>query len=74
MNRFQDELLWASFWLFEATGDENYLEYTSVKAQELGGTGWAMTQFGWDVKYSGLQVLASKVIPLCFITVIFFAG
>ncbi|BBM99335.1 endoglucanase [Marchantia polymorpha subsp. ruderalis] len=59
---YGDELLWASFWLFEATGDENYLEYTSVKAQELGGTGWAMTQFGWDVKYSGLQVLASKIL------------
>ncbi|KAL2651512.1 hypothetical protein R1flu_019640 [Riccia fluitans] len=59
---YGDELLWASFWLFEATGEEHYLEYTSVSAIELGGTGWAMTQFGWDVKYAGLQVLASKIL------------
>ena len=30
-------------------------------AHGLGGTGWAMTEFSWDVKYAGLQVLATKV-------------
>ncbi|CAM6082282.1 unnamed protein product [Calypogeia fissa] len=59
---YGDELLWAAFWLFEATGDRTYLNYTINNADELGGTGWAMNQFGWDVKYAGLQVLASKIL------------
>ena len=27
----------------------------------FGGTGWAMTEFSWDAKYAGIQILASKV-------------
>lgn len=54
--------MWAALWLFEATSDDHYLDYAIQNAQSLGGTGWAMTEFSWDVKYAGLQVLASKVI------------
>ncbi|KAK6129947.1 hypothetical protein DH2020_036341 [Rehmannia glutinosa] len=28
--------------------------------EALGGTGWAMTEFGWDVKYPGVQTLVAK--------------
>jgi len=28
----------------------------------MGGTGWTMTEFGWDVKYAGVQTLVAKVI------------
>lgn len=57
----QDELLWAAMWLHEATGQESYLQYVAENAQQLGGTGWAMDQFGWDNKYAGVQLKAAKV-------------
>ena len=57
----QDELLWAAKWLHEATGDLSYMNYLTDNAGPLGGTGWQMTEFSWDVKYAGVQVLTSKV-------------
>ncbi|KAJ7557448.1 hypothetical protein O6H91_05G127300 [Diphasiastrum complanatum] len=59
---YADELLWAAMWLYQATGDEYYLKYVADNAQSLGGTGWSMREFSWDVKYAGVQVLASKVL------------
>ncbi|CAM0901689.1 unnamed protein product [Alopecurus aequalis] len=59
---YQDELLWAAVWLYEATGDDNYLDYAIRNADSLGGTGIAMTDFSWDNKYVGVQVLLSKVL------------
>lgn len=57
----QDELLWSAAWLYEATNEEYYLNYLGNNGEALGGTGWAMREFGWDVKYAGAQVLVSKV-------------
>lgn len=57
---YADELLWAAAWLHEATGDQSYMNYLIDNAVSLGGTGWQMTEFSWDVKYAGVQVLASK--------------
>ena len=37
------------------------MNYLTDNAGPLGGTGWQMTEFSWDVKYAGVQVLASKV-------------
>uniref|UniRef100_J3MT42 cellulase n=1 Tax=Oryza brachyantha TaxID=4533 RepID=J3MT42_ORYBR len=34
----------------------------AAMADEFGGTGWAITEFSWDVKYAGLQILAAKVL------------
>ena len=59
---YRDELLWAAFWLHRATGGREYLDYAVANAYDFGGTGWAITEFSWDVKYAGLQVLASKVL------------
>ncbi|XP_039820103.1 endoglucanase 13-like [Panicum virgatum] len=59
---YQDELLWAAAWLYEATGDEGYLRYVSQNAEAFGGTGWSVLEFSWDNKYAGLQVLLSKVL------------
>ncbi|RLM73041.1 endoglucanase 13 [Panicum miliaceum] len=59
---YQDELLWAAAWLYEATGDEEYLRYVSQNAEAFGGTGWSVLEFSWDNKYAGLQVLLSKVL------------
>lgn len=57
---YDDELLWAAAWLYQATNDRYYLDYLANNGDALGGTGWGMTEFGWDVKYAGAQVLASK--------------
>ncbi|KAH9625422.1 hypothetical protein KSS87_011908 [Heliosperma pusillum] len=57
---YADELLWAAAWLYKATNDEYYLNYLGKNGESLGGTGWGMTEFGWDVKYAGVQVLVSK--------------
>ncbi|KAL3619585.1 Endoglucanase [Castilleja foliolosa] len=49
-----DELLWAAAWLYKATNEDYYLDYLGYNGDKLGGTGWAMTEFGWDVKYPGV--------------------
>lgn len=59
---YQDELLWAAAWLYEATGHEAHLRYVAQNADALGGTGWAVREFSWDNKYAGLQVLLSKLL------------
>lgn len=63
---YEDELLWAALWLYKATDKEDYLEYVINKANSFGGIGWAITEFSWDVKYAGLQIIASKVPTLTF--------
>ncbi|KAL8150386.1 hypothetical protein V2J09_020194 [Rumex salicifolius] len=59
---YYDELLWAAAWLYKATNENYYLNYLGANAESMGGTGWAMTEFGWDVKYAGVQVLVSKIL------------
>lgn len=58
---YKDELLWAALWLYKATDNEDYLKYVINMAHDFGGTGWAITEFSWDVKYAGLQLIASQV-------------
>lgn len=58
---YKDELLWAALWLYEATDNKQYLEYVVNKAHCFGGIGWAISEFSWDVKYAGVQLMASKV-------------
>jgi hypothetical protein len=60
---YMDELLWAALWLYKATDKEDYLRYMLEKANLFGGITWAMTEFSWDVKYVGVQIIASKVKP-----------
>ncbi|PKA65526.1 Endoglucanase 11 [Apostasia shenzhenica] len=59
---YKDELLWAALWLKKATGKTDYLDYAVSNAADLGGTRWEMTEFSWDVKYAGLQILAAKML------------
>ncbi|KAH7550143.1 hypothetical protein JRO89_XS13G0141700 [Xanthoceras sorbifolium] len=58
---YNDELLWAAAWLYEASGNQYYLDYLGRNGDSMGGTGWGMTEFGWDVKYAGVQTLVAKV-------------
>lgn len=60
----QDELLWAAAWLYQASNNQYYLNYLANNGDSMGGTGWGMTEFGWDVKYSGVQTLVAKVLLL----------
>lgn len=60
---YGDELLWAALWLHRATDSDRYMKYLLENADEFGGTGWAISEFSWDIKYAGVQVLASKVFP-----------
>ncbi|XP_073131702.1 endoglucanase 6-like isoform X1 [Henckelia pumila] len=59
---YADELLWAAAWLYKATHNEYYLNYLGDNGDSLGGTYWAMTEFGWDVKYAGVQTLVAKLL------------
>ena len=59
---YMDELLWAALWLYKATDREEYLKYVITKAHCFGGIGWAISEFSWDVKYAGLQIIASQVV------------
>ncbi|RAL39368.1 hypothetical protein DM860_002901 [Cuscuta australis] len=61
---YKDELLWAAFWLYRATEDEEYLRYAVDNAVPFGGTTWAISEFTWDIKYAGLQILASHILML----------
>ncbi|KAF7815873.1 endoglucanase 11-like [Senna tora] len=59
---YKDELLWAATWLYKATKREEYLKYVLENGYDFGGTTWAITEFSWDVKYAGVQIIASMVI------------
>ncbi|KAK9698537.1 hypothetical protein RND81_08G111200 [Saponaria officinalis] len=53
---YQDELLWAAAWLYKATRASKYANYV------LFNEGWSQTisEFSWDNKYAGVQILLSK--------------
>ncbi|XP_015973035.1 endoglucanase 11-like [Arachis duranensis] len=59
---YMDELLWAAIWLYRATQKEQYLMYFLENAKHFGGTTWFITEFSWDVKYAGLQAIASMLL------------
>ncbi|KAJ0046789.1 hypothetical protein Pint_04049 [Pistacia integerrima] len=58
---FMDELLWAALWLYKATDMEVYLKYVLENGHGFGGITWAITEFSWDVKYAGVQIIASML-------------
>lgn len=59
---YMDELLWAAMWLYKATDNPHFLNYVIDNAISFGGITWPITEFSWDVKYAGLQIMASMVI------------
>ncbi|KAJ4962530.1 hypothetical protein NE237_022469 [Protea cynaroides] len=58
---YDDELLWAASWLYQATGDNSYLEYVTVQNGEAFADWGNPTWFSWDNKLPGTQVLLSRV-------------
>ncbi|KAJ8433968.1 hypothetical protein Cgig2_033766 [Carnegiea gigantea] len=59
---YKDELLWAALWLYKATDNPVYLNYAIDNAKTFGGIGWAITEFSWDVKFAGVQILATQLL------------
>ncbi|KAK6132846.1 hypothetical protein DH2020_033409 [Rehmannia glutinosa] len=58
---YTDELLWAALWLYKATHNITYFNYAIQNAESFGGTTWAITEFSWDVKFAGAQILAAML-------------
>ncbi|CAO2829897.1 unnamed protein product [Amaranthus hypochondriacus] len=56
---YKDELLWAALWLYKATDNQHYLQYTLQNAHSFGGIGWSISEFSWDVKFAGLQIFVA---------------
>ncbi|OWM78337.1 endoglucanase 16 isoform X2 [Punica granatum] len=52
---YNDELLWAAAWLYKATRKSMYLTYIREEAISA-----AVTEFSWDLKYAGAQILLSE--------------
>uniref|UniRef100_A0A9I9D7H7 cellulase n=1 Tax=Cucumis melo TaxID=3656 RepID=A0A9I9D7H7_CUCME len=52
----------ATMWLHKASGKEEYLKYVIENALDFGGISWAINEFSWDIKYAGLQILASMLV------------
>ncbi|MED6115855.1 Endoglucanase [Stylosanthes scabra] len=57
---YNDELLWAAAWLYQASNNQYYLDYLGRNGDSMGGTSWGMSEFGWDVKYARVQTLVAK--------------
>ncbi|KAK3009825.1 hypothetical protein RJ639_013950 [Escallonia herrerae] len=55
---YQDELLWAAAWLHKATKATFYWTYVTENIHNLS----SFTEFGWDAKHAGINVLISKYI------------
>ncbi|KAM3407156.1 hypothetical protein ACQJBY_000917 [Aegilops geniculata] len=53
---FQDELLWASAWLYRATKDGKYLDFL----RQNQGSSNPVNEFSWDNKQVGAQMLAAQ--------------
>lgn len=51
----QDELVWGATWLYKATNTPDYWNY--VRNNIVGD----ITEFGWDSKHAGINVLVSQV-------------
>ncbi|KAB2627799.1 endoglucanase 16-like [Pyrus ussuriensis x Pyrus communis] len=53
---YNDELLWAATWLYIATKRHVYLKY--IQEEAISAT---VSEFSWDLKYAGAQVLLAKL-------------
>jgi len=58
---FGDELAWAATWLLRATNDRHYKAEVDKHFNEFKQLMGKPTQFGWDDKTAGVQVLLAEV-------------
>ncbi|KAJ0091629.1 hypothetical protein Patl1_13758 [Pistacia atlantica] len=52
---YNDELLWASTWLYFATKRSKYIQYIRENAISA-----SVAEFSWDLKYAGAQIMLSE--------------
>ncbi|CAA0822741.1 Endoglucanase 16 [Striga hermonthica] len=52
---YNDELLWAATWLYKATRRSLYMDFIQDEAISA-----AVSEFSWDLKYAGAQVILSQ--------------
>ncbi|WJX61819.1 cellulase [Trifolium repens] len=69
-----DELIWGAAWLYKASNDENYWNFVKSNIQMIESSdvvrnvngfkvliwGGSITEFGWDSKHGGINVLVSQ--------------
>ncbi|WCJ36498.1 glycosyl hydrolase 9B1 [Euphorbia peplus] len=53
---YQDELVWGAAWMYKATNDEKYWNYVQTNINNMDGS---FTEFGWDTKDAGINILVS---------------
>ncbi|KOM42110.1 hypothetical protein LR48_Vigan04g230800 [Vigna angularis] len=53
---YNDELMWAATWLYIATKRSVYLKYILEDSKSA-----SVSEFSWDLKYAGAQVLLSQL-------------
>jgi len=56
---YEDELVWAALWLYEATGEARYLAEAGAFNQEFGLSS-SRDEVSWDNKAIPVQVLLAK--------------
>ncbi|KAJ4706207.1 Endoglucanase [Melia azedarach] len=70
---FMDELIWGAAWLFKATNTQSYWKYVIdnipyldhsgiAEAQKAVFVGGSFSEFGWDTKHAGINVLVSRLV------------
>ncbi|GBG86555.1 hypothetical protein CBR_g41618 [Chara braunii] len=59
VSNYGDELLWGAAWLYRATNNAMFKNYTLQYAQFLGGY-TDRGEFSWDDKYAAVQVLMGR--------------
>ncbi|GKV14207.1 hypothetical protein SLEP1_g25110 [Rubroshorea leprosula] len=60
---YEDELIWAAAWLYNATKLEKYRNYIFQNMSKLEAyfSNGSFSEFGWDNKHAGINVLISKL-------------
>ncbi|KDP22412.1 hypothetical protein JCGZ_26243 [Jatropha curcas] len=70
---YEDELIWRAAWLYKATKAPNYMNCVlnnrnnlqEIVVKNINGvsySGGSFTEFGWDSKHAGINVLVSKLL------------
>jgi len=60
---YNDELVWASIWLYKATKDDKYLDKANSMYNEFNMNGKDTTVFSWDDKTAAVYALMAENMP-----------
>ncbi len=52
--------MWASLWLYKATGTQSYLDY-ATRGYSSHGLAWNMDVLSWDSKSAGIKILLAQL-------------